>query len=82
MEIRFAPVADCNLGDPSASVQAVSNVEGDYRVVARLGIPAGVYCVFAWAAGSDSVSTGQVRFTSDRNRSEPVQELDLDVYLK
>ena len=82
MEIRFSPVAECKFNAPVHGLQAVSNDDGDYRALAQWSITPGVYCVFAWAAGSDSVSTGQVRFTTNYKRTAPPDELDLDVYME
>lgn len=82
MEIRIAPLADCSLSKPLHGLQAVSNDAGDYRAVAQWSITPGVYCIFAWVAGSDSVSTGQLRFTTNYKRTAPPEELDLDVYME
>jgi hypothetical protein len=82
VEIRVASVADCTPNHPLHNLQAVSNDDGDYRAVAQWSMTPGVYCVFAWAAGSDSVSTGQLRFTTNYKRADPPEELDLDVYVK
>ena len=75
-------MTDCTPDTPVHFLRAVSNDAGDYRTVLTLSITPGVYCIFAWAAGSDSVSTGQVRLTTNYKRTEPPDTLDLDVYME
>ena len=75
-------MADCTPDHPLHFLQTVSNDAGNYRIEPTLSITPAVYCIFAWAAGSDSVSTGQLRFTTNYKRTDPPEELVLDVYVE
>jgi len=56
-----------------------TDADGSYEVLLQTGNTVGERCVFGWVARSDSVSTGRVKFTSDCRRTEPVDQVELDL---
>lgn len=77
LQVTHTPGCDpANAGDVSA---ATTDGDGRYQVLVQLGNEAGTRCVFGNVEGSDSVSTGEVWFTSSCNSDRTTDTLDLDL---
>jgi hypothetical protein len=56
-----------------------TDADGRYEVLLQSGNTVGERCVFGWVARSDTISAGLVKFTSDCDRSEPVNRVEINL---
>ncbi len=79
VEFTISIEHDCRPGFPAVEGRGQTDAEGHYEVLLKSGNAVGTYCVFGRATGSDSISAGTVKFTSDCRRSEPIYNVELNL---
>jgi len=68
---------DCRAESSAGQGRGATDSDGHFEVLLKSGNAVGTYCIFGRAAGSDSISAGTVRFTSDCQRSEPINSVEM-----
>jgi hypothetical protein len=79
VELQVTRRPGCDPADVGEVSAATTDGDGRYQVLVQLGNQAGTRCVFGNVEGSDSVSTGEVWFTSSCNDDRATDTLDLDL---
>jgi hypothetical protein len=77
VEFTMSIEHDCRAGFPAVQSRGSTDSDGHFEVLLQSGNAVGTYCVFGRVAGSDSISSGTVRFTSDCRRSEPIYSMEM-----
>lgn len=79
VEFTISDATRCRNDSREVVGEGVTDESGHYEVTLRSGNVVGPRCVFGRVAGSDSISSGRVDFTSDCRRTEPVNQIEMDL---
>jgi hypothetical protein len=80
VEFAISDTAQCGPEFQWTAGHGETDEDGHFEVLLHSGNTDGVRCVFGRVAGSDSISIGRVKFTSDCRRSEPIEHVELNLF--
>ncbi len=79
VEFAISDTAQCRPDFQRIVGQGQTDENGNFEVLLQCGNITGVRCVFGRVARSDSISVGRVKFTSDCRRTEPIDNVELNL---